>query len=240
MSRFRVVALDMRGHGNSDRDPDANYNSQTFTADLAKAIAAFGFERTILIGHSWGAETAIRFAAANPGQIAALVIVDFGPELDQTGVDEVLKGFNEMPRAYGSADEFARWLTARRPLAEPRLLAQFARYSLRQAAGLPYEIKIDDALGTHSELSRLVAQNGRYYLPGLWAELARIKCPSLVIRGAMSAVFPTDVAARMVERTLPVSRLQTIRVAGHAVMLDNPAQFTSSVEAFLSKRLAAA
>ena len=239
ISRFRVVAVDMRGHGNSDRDPGANYDAQTFTADLAKVIAAFGFERTILIGHSWGAETAIRFAAANPAQIAALVIVDFGPELAQIGVDQVLKGFAEMPRAFGTADEFAQWLAARRPLAEPRLLAQFARYSLRRAAGGQYQVKTDEALAANSALSRLVAQNGRYYLPELWAKLGRIKCPSLVIRGAISGVFPVDVAARMVERTLPGGSLQTIGVAGHAVMMDNPTEFTSTVEGFLTKFAAA-
>ena len=65
-SRLRVVAVDLRGHGNSDRDPEANYNSHTFTADLAKVINAFGFKKMTLIGHSWGAETVIRFAAANP------------------------------------------------------------------------------------------------------------------------------------------------------------------------------
>src|ERR1700731_2284877 len=57
MSRFRVVAIDMRGHGNSDWDPESRYDAQTFTADLNKVVAAFSFERTILIGHSSGAET---------------------------------------------------------------------------------------------------------------------------------------------------------------------------------------
>ena len=235
MSRFRVVAIDLRGHGHSDWDPESRYDAQTFTADLNKVVAAFGFERTILIGHSWGAETAIRFAAANPAIVAALVIVDFGPELTQTGVDEVLKGFVEMPRSFASADEFAQWLAARRPLAEPRLLSQFARYSLRQATGGQCELKIDAALATKSELSQLVAKNGRYYVPGLWEALARIKCASLVVRGAISGVFPYDVATRMVERTLPRSRLQTIGAAGHAVMMDNPAEFAGNVDGFLTE-----
>jgi pimeloyl-ACP methyl ester carboxylesterase len=235
MTRFRVVAIDLRGHGNSDWDPQARYDSQTFTADLTKVVAALGFERTILIGHSWGAETAIRFAAANPAMVAALVIIDFGPELAQTGVDEVLKGFVEVPRSFASADEFAQWLAARRPLAEPRLLAQFARYSLRESMDGQYKLKIDAALATKSELSRLAADSGRYYIPDLWDALARIKCPSLIVRGALSGVFPRDVAARMVERMLPGTRLQTVSGAGHAVMMDNPAEFSGNIEGFLSK-----
>ena len=187
MSRFRVVAVDMRGHGNSDRDPDANYDAQTFTADLAKVIAAFGFERTILIGHSWGAETAIRFAAANPAQIAALVIVDFGPELAQTGVDEVLKGFAEMPRAFGIGGRVCAVAGGTPSVSRAKACSRNLRATAcaEQRAGR-IEVKIDEALAANSELSRLVAQNGRYYLPELWAKLARIKCPSLVVRGAIS------------------------------------------------------
>jgi pimeloyl-ACP methyl ester carboxylesterase len=239
LGRFRTVAIDLRGHGNSDWDPEARYDAATFAADLSKVIAAFGFERTILIGHSWGADTAIRFAAANPAMVAGLVIVDFGPELAQAGVDEVIKGLIEMPRSFASADDYVRWLGARRPLAEPKLLGQFARYSLQQSAGGQCEIKTDAALATASELSRLEAKNGRYCFPDLWAALAEIKCPSLVVRGAVSGVFPPDVATRMVEWTLPGSRLATISAAGHAIMMDNPVEFSNGVGGFLTRFAAA-
>jgi pimeloyl-ACP methyl ester carboxylesterase len=234
LGRFRTVAIDLRGHGNSDWDPEARYDTATFAADLTKVIAAFGFERMILIGHSWGAATAIRFAAANPAMVMALVIVDFGPELAQAGVDEVIKGLVEMPRSFPSTDDYIRWLAARRPLAEPRLLGQFARYSLQPSAGGECEIKTDAALAITSELSRLEAKNGRYCFPDLWAAQARIKCPSLVVRGAVSGVFPPDVATRMVERTLSGSRLETISAAGHAIMMDNPVEFSSRIGEFLT------
>jgi pimeloyl-ACP methyl ester carboxylesterase len=233
MSRFRTVALDLRGHGNSDWDPEARYDAETFTGDLTKVIAKLGFERTILIGHSWGAAMALRFAAVNPTMVAALVIIDFGPELAQAGVDEVIKGFVEMPRSFASTEEFSRWLAARRPLADPRLLDQFARYSLQQCAGGECKIKSDAALGTKSELSRLKAKGGRCCFPELWVALARIKCQSLVIRGAASGVFPRDVATRMVERTR-VSQLQTISGAGHSVVMDNPLEFSTKVDQFLT------
>jgi len=239
MTRFRVVAIDLRGHGNSDWDPQTSYDAQTFAEDLAKVISAFGFDKTVLIGHSWGAATAIRFAAANPAKVSALVIVDFGPELAQAGVDEVLKGLLDTPRSFASADQYANWLAERRPLAESRLLGQFARYSLRQAADGQWVLKSDAALGTVSEITRLPVKDGRYRVPELWTCLAQIKCPCLVIRGAASGVFPRDVAARVVERAPPDTRLQTIEAAGHAVMMDNPADFGRAVEEFLIAATAA-
>jgi pimeloyl-ACP methyl ester carboxylesterase len=79
--QFHVAAIDLRGHGDSDWDPEARYGTATFAADLTKAVAALGFDRMILIGHSLGADVAIRFAADHPARVAALIIVDFGPEL---------------------------------------------------------------------------------------------------------------------------------------------------------------
>jgi pimeloyl-ACP methyl ester carboxylesterase len=235
MSRFRAVALDLRGHGHSEWDPEGRYDAETFAADLTKVVATFGFERMTLIGHSWGAAAAIHFAAANPTMVAALVIVDFGPELAQAGVDEVMKGFIEMPRSFASTDEYTRWLAARRPLADPRLLGQFARYGLQQSAGGDYRVRADPALGTGSELGRLEAKNGRYHIPKLSAAIAQIKCRTLMVRGAASGVFPDDVAARMVERTSPASRLETVSMAGHGVMMDNPAEFGVKIEEFLAR-----
>jgi pimeloyl-ACP methyl ester carboxylesterase len=233
MPHFRTVALDLRGHGNSDWDPDARYHSETFAADLSSIAAVFGFERMVLVGHSLGAAAAIRFAANNAGRIVGLVIVDFGPELDQAGVDEIVHAFVTMPRGFASPEDYAQWLIARRPFGDPNLLRQFARGNLRPSASHGWELKVDAALATSSEISSLTPRNGRYCFPELWPALKRIKCPSLVIRGMGSGVLPRDVAIRMVDRTLPAGRLASIEGAGHAVMMDNSEAFSGNVMAFL-------
>lgn len=232
--QFRVAAMDLRGHGDSDWDPEARYDTETFIADLTRTTAALGFERMILVGHSLGADVAIRFAAENAAHVAALVIVDFGPELDEKGIDEVLRSFAAVPRAFESPEEYAEWLIARRPLADETLLRQFARQSLRQDSSQKWAPKADAALASHSQISKLTASAGRYRDPDLWSTLGRINCPSLVVRGGGSGVLPHDVASRMAEQTLVDGRLATIAFAGHAVMMDNPAQFSASVIEFLS------
>ena len=138
--QFRVLAMDLRGHGNSDWDPEARYDTETFTADLTKVVAAFGLDQMILVAHSLGADVAIRFAAENASRVLALVIVDFGPELDRAGVDELVRNFTGTPRAFASAEEYAEWLIAHRPLADPGLLRQFARYTVRQSSTQSWEV----------------------------------------------------------------------------------------------------
>lgn len=234
MPQFRTVGMDFRGHGDSDWDPETRYDTETLTADLTNIVSLLGFERMILIGHSLGAAVAIRFAADNAARVIGLVIADFGPELDEIGVDEVVRNFVEMPRTFASTEEYAEWLIARRPLADPDQLRQLARCSLRRSPSRGWEPKADAALATNSQISRLELSEGRYRYPELWPALERIKCPALVIRGMGSGILPHDVAACMAERKLSAGRLATIDGAGHAVMMDNPAEFSSSVINFLA------
>ncbi|MBI4494968.1 MAG: alpha/beta hydrolase [Chloroflexi bacterium] len=75
--RFRVLAPDQRGHGESDK-PDQGYDVATPAADLECFLQAAGVEQPVLVGHSWGAGVALVYAATRPEAVAALVLVDGG------------------------------------------------------------------------------------------------------------------------------------------------------------------
>ena len=72
-----VLALDQRGHGDSDR-PTAPYDGRTVVADALTALDALGLSRVVVAGHSWGAWTALRVAAAAPERVLAVVCLDGG------------------------------------------------------------------------------------------------------------------------------------------------------------------
>jgi pimeloyl-ACP methyl ester carboxylesterase len=72
-----VVALDQRGHGDSDR-PAGPYDGSTVVRDVTTALDALGLSRVVVVGHSWGATTALRLAAEAPGRVLAVVGVDGG------------------------------------------------------------------------------------------------------------------------------------------------------------------
>ena len=74
---FRVVALDQRGHGRSPQVDDG-FDFATVSGDAAALIAALGWERPVIVGHSWGADVALELAAAQPGLAAGLIFVDGG------------------------------------------------------------------------------------------------------------------------------------------------------------------
>lgn len=72
-----VLALDQRGHGDSER-PDGPYDGATVVADALTALDAVGLSRVVVVGHSWGASTALRLAATAPERVLAVVGVDGG------------------------------------------------------------------------------------------------------------------------------------------------------------------
>src|SRR5687768_7247630 len=72
--RFRVFALDQRGHGLSDRP--GSYTFAEVTGDLAGLLQGLGLERPVIAGHSWGASVALQFAAKYPEVPAALALID--------------------------------------------------------------------------------------------------------------------------------------------------------------------
>jgi pimeloyl-ACP methyl ester carboxylesterase len=72
---LRVVALDLRGHGASDQ-PGSGYGFASLVQDLSAALGGLGLERPVLVGHSWGANVALQFAADRPGALTGLVLVD--------------------------------------------------------------------------------------------------------------------------------------------------------------------
>ncbi|MEO6204501.1 MAG: alpha/beta hydrolase [Mycobacteriales bacterium] len=72
-----VVALDQRGHGDSDR-PEGPYDGATVMADVLTALDALGISRVVVVGHSWGASTALRLAAHASERVLAVVAIDGG------------------------------------------------------------------------------------------------------------------------------------------------------------------
>src|SRR5262245_32181372 len=74
---FRVAAIDQRGHGLSDKPAD-DYSIVTIAGDLAGAIAALGWARPLVVGHSWGANVALQLAADRPEMPGGIVLLDGG------------------------------------------------------------------------------------------------------------------------------------------------------------------
>lgn len=236
---YRTLAVDLRGHGESDRDPEARYDYDAHVADLEALTEALGIERLVLVGHSLGGRIAMLFAGRHPERMAGLVIVDSAPELDARGtlriqLDVQRSGGGGAP-SFASEAEYRELLARQYPEASRDALQRLARHGLRARPDGRFEPRLDPAWfrgreqASESEMrereTRLTAE--------LWEALARVPCPTLVIRGAASDVVSAEVAERMAEEVLAHGQLAIIPRAGHSVMIDNPEACRDALAGFV-------
>ena len=231
---YRTVALDLRGHGDSDADPEGRYDHESMARDVKAAADFLGMERLVLIGHSMGGRVALRFAGAHPDRIAGLVVIDTGPELDARGTTRIRLETGKRSPLFDSLEEYEGLLSNLYPAARPETLARMARHGLRRRDDGRYERKIDSGFVTRQE--SVTEEQRRAWSEqeskALWDAIAKLPCPILVVRGAASDVLGAQTADRMVEAARN-ARLVEIPRAGHSVMVDNPDAFRDAVTDFV-------
>lgn len=240
---YRTLAVDLRGHGESDRDPEARYDYDAHVADLEALTDALGIERLVLVGHSLGGRIAMLFAGRHPDRMAGLAIVDSAPELDARGTVRIQldlqRGGGESGSgggpSFASEAEYREVLARQYPAASRDALARLVRYGLRARADGRFEPRLDPAWfrGRKRASETEMREREERLTTELWEALARIPCPTLVIRGAASDVVSPDVAERMAEEVLAEGRLVVVPRAGHSVMIDNPEACRDALAGFV-------
>ncbi len=237
--RYRVLALDARGHGDSDHDPEFRYSHAAVTRDVECVADALGLERLSLVGHSMGGFAAMRLAARQPGRVERLVLVDAGAEIvlgsrsRSSGREPATPAFASVPLTRGVR---ARLPPRAPPYTVPPLAFPVAARDERGR----YVPKLDPAFlrprGEGDPEARRSFDReawAREESERLWRALAAIPCPTLVLRGAESSALSEATARRMAEQVLAQGRALTLPGAGHAIMLDAPEALRAALLDFL-------
>lgn len=221
---YHVVALDLRGHGDSEHADPPAYRIEDYADDVAACIDALGLERIVLIGHSLGGLVAAMYAGRAPQRLVALVVVDSQAKISAAGV-RYLARLQHFPQPiYRDRDTAIRRfrLLPTQTNAAQTTLAHVAAHAVRQLLDGRWTLKFDRASLSHPE-----PQDG---LPAL----QQLRCPILLVRGAHSTLLPHDKFAALLA-ALPHAEGVEIADAHHHVMLDNPEAFEHAVRVFLYK-----
>jgi pimeloyl-ACP methyl ester carboxylesterase len=221
---FHVVAIDQRGHGDSDWSEDGDYDAPFHVADIDAFTDAIGFERFVLEGLSMGGRNAYAFTARHPHKVERLVIVDVGPDIKAEG-SKYIQEFMEGTDAFESFE----WLVERVHEYNPRRPVEQIRGSLlnniRQLPDGTWTWKHDRRRGIRRDRGGEVNEQA-------WEDIARIEAPTLLVRGADSYILSEQTATKMVGR-LRNGTLVEVPDAGHLVPSDNPVVFEAEVRRFL-------
>jgi pimeloyl-ACP methyl ester carboxylesterase len=225
-ARYRVLALDQRGHGDSDPPPDSDYSDAALLSDLEAFAQALELGRLTLVALSLGGRVAINYAGTHPTGVERLVVIDIGPQIAPVGRARVGELMASAPERFETIDDVAAHIRANAPLYSEAMLRQRAQHAVRPLPGGGFTWKYDRAL-------RDAIRQGRMRAPAdLWAEWRAITCPTLLVRGALSDVLSEETAKRMADE-LPTARLVVVAGAGHTVPGDQPATFQSLLREFL-------
>lgn len=221
-----AYTLDLRGHGESDWCENGQYETVNHVHDTLHVMDVLGFDRVILIGHSLGGKVAARVAALCRERVAGLIIVDTEPDADPVAKAHVGNALQASLQQYDSVAQYAEQLVATRPLAPVALLTELARDALRPIKNGKFELRADPRLVTSYPFEESGAE--------VWDSLARVNCPSLIVRGAYSGILSSSSAQRIVSHMRDAT-LAIVAAAGHSVMIDNAEGFQAAIEAFLGK-----
>ncbi|HWN03337.1 MAG TPA: alpha/beta hydrolase [Candidatus Dormibacteraeota bacterium] len=221
----RVLALDQRGHGDSDPAPDDDYRVGTMADDVAAFVGSLRIDRLALLGHSMGGRIAIKYAADHAARLERLVIVDIGPDINLAGLERVRDMMAQSPERIESEDWAVEYIRRANPLQDLDMLRERVRHGLKRLPDGELTWKYAKGL-------RDMMREGRRDAVDLWEPLPRIPCPTLVVRGAESDILSAEVAKKMTER-LPDGRVVEIAGAGHTVPADRPEEFVRQIRAFL-------
>jgi pimeloyl-ACP methyl ester carboxylesterase len=233
---YRTLALDHRGHGDSGWDAAGRYDLDSLVRDVEAVIAELGIERLVVIGHSLGGRVAALFASRNIDRMAGLVIVDIGPDIDMRGAMRIRMDVEaNVTPSFSSVAEYERALSIAYPAGQPAAIGRMARHGLRRCSDGSFELKMDPALrGAMSRRDGEELDSSDPMSPeAQWGALARISCPTLIVRGAASDILSADTADKMVDEVLADGRLAVVARAGHSVMTDNPEGFRDAVTDFV-------
>jgi pimeloyl-ACP methyl ester carboxylesterase len=223
-----VVALDARGHGDSDWHPQREYGLDGFVDDLVAFVGSLD-RPPVLVGASLGGITSLAAIGRRPDLAAGLVLVDVVIAVEPAGVDRIRDIMTARPDGFASLDEVADAVAAYNPLRpRPRNLDGLRKNVRQRADGRWYWHWDPAVMRIGDEPQRHVPREQ------LEAAAAQVTVPTLVVRGLRSDVVSDAGIADLLGR-IPSARVADVAAAGHMVAGDDNDVFATTLEAFLDE-----
>ena len=229
--RYRLIALDHRGRGDSDWDPAGEYVTSAYVSDLEQFADTLALARFILAGHSMGGATAMAYAARHPERVRLAVIEDIGPgSATQTGgAERIKRELAETPREFATLEAARVYWRSVRPGISNEALRSRVQHTLRQATEGSWVWKFDLEGIAQARLNPDPACH-----VDLWPHITALRCPTLVLRGAQSDFLDSGTCAEMAARQ-PLLTWTEIPGAGHYVHDDNLSDYVAALRCFLRR-----
>jgi esterase len=219
-SRFRVIAMDMRGHGDSGWDPEGRYLVEDHVRDVEGLVEQLGLRGITLWGNSTGGRVAQVFAGMHPELVVRVISEDVGPERPRQIADNYARRVAQEDAGWASEDELLAQVRKSNARMSEAVAAAYVKYGSRRRADGRVIWKRDPQL-----VKGFVATD-------LWRFVREIKAPILYVIGGRSTIVPPDTQEEL-RKTLPNARIVTMPGLGHYPSDEKPQEFLAIVDEFM-------
>ena len=220
---YRVLAVDMRGHGDSAWSPEGAYLVEDYVRDLEALVRQLGLRRVTLLGNSTGGRVVQVFAGMHPDLVERLIVEDVGPERPQDIADAFARQVRQEADGWASEDELVAQLVSRNQRTPEPLLRTYAHYGIKRR---------DDGRWVWKRYPNLVKG---FVVTELWEHVRKITSPTLYVIGGASRIVPAETQQKLRE-TLPNVEIITMPGLGHYPDEDDASGFVAIVNRFLNRR----
>ncbi|HKY16481.1 MAG TPA: alpha/beta hydrolase, partial [Microthrixaceae bacterium] len=225
MGQPPTLAIDLPGHGHSDRRENGGYDPRSNAEAIAEVMAALAPDAGVMVGMSLGGLTANALAATHPELVRRLVVVDVTPGVDRDKAKDVAD-FIAGPQSFPSFGEiFARTVEFNPTRTESSLRRGILHNAHRMPDG-SWEWNYDRRQLDGAELPKF---------GDLWEDVSATTCPYLLLRGSLSPVVDDADEAELLRRR-PDARVTTVEGAGHSIQGDRPLELAEILAAELASR----
>ena len=220
---YHVLALDLRGHGESQHAQPPDYSFDAYVADIISFVDTLNLQRLAIIGHSMGGYIGLQYASTQPAALRALVVADMLCEMGGDMLERLHQASSRPQPTFATRDEAVQRFRLQPPetTASPDVLRALAENAVCQTPEGHWTFRFDRRAMRHTAVR-------------VWDLLPQVICPALVVRGELSPLMPAT-NAEQVAQALPHGEWTTVTGAYHNLMLDNLHDFVKVVGDFLAR-----
>jgi pimeloyl-ACP methyl ester carboxylesterase len=225
-AHYHMIALDQRGHGESQWSKQAAYSIDDHFSDIAHFIETLDLNDLIVVGHSMGGRNALFYAACSPQKVERLVLVDSRPDDNPQASQALRHLLVSFPLQAGSLNEVAHAIQSLYPYLSRKFCRHIASHGYRQVQDGAFVPKYDIAM-------RLQSEGAGYATENLWLFMKHVTCPTLIVRGKRSPFLSRQDARKMC-KLIPKAELREIPESTHMPAQENPTAFNKIISHFLN------